>query len=64
MRTQGGVKLGHLCAQEEWKSSPSLIENIRVFFKSFLKKCHSGDIKFWSGAPNFNIHPHIEHNIQ
>jgi len=26
---------------------------------SFFTKCQSGDIKFYGGAPNFSIHPHI-----
>jgi len=29
------------------------------FLFSFFKKCQSGDIKCYSGAPNFNILPNI-----
>jgi len=33
-------------------------------FYSFLMKYQGGDIKCYSGAPNFSIHPHIgEKNI-
>jgi len=30
---------------------------------SFFMKCQSGDIKCYSGAPNFNIHLHIGYKI-
>jgi hypothetical protein len=32
-------------------------------FFSFLKKCHSGDIKCYSGAPNCNIHPRSGYTV-
>jgi len=44
---------------ESLKEMERPIRGVTRAFFSFFKKCHSGDMKFCSGARNFNIHLHI-----